>query len=306
MSKEWYYIRFRIKQLTRVVNQDVDKFFFFLVFAGVVLFYNLPEELYGVAYFVVPSLMYQLERKDIAFLRKVFGRRAYALMWVESCLIYLVVALLMLCKINSPNVFIIGFLLCFIYPLISVEKFEWTKSINLSFVPEDAFEWKTYIRQKPFHFIMAFIGFVIALFHPALLGVMSFLFCGNINAVYETTEPREVYKAYFGRKTIDEKLYHTTLFVVKMVLPFFVISTLLHPSLFYIIIIIFFFLVLFLVNIILLKYAEYEQSYKRLKTINMAQVLKIVFSIFLIFPWVYNCISLRKKIIKEIRLNVRG
>jgi len=306
LNKIKSYFLFRLIHIIRLINNDIDKLFIYVVFWGIIYFYNFNNDWLNLISYILPPLYYHINRSDIYFLKKTFGRKHFFILIIEYLFLSLITYSLISEASKNSIVPYINFLLCFIYPLITPKKIEWTKRIPLDFIPKEAYEWKTYIRNKPITFIGTYVLLLVSSYHPFTLGVMTFMFCGNINAIYSTIEPKEIYCMYFSYNTIESKLSKSISFIIKMILPAFTICFLINHTLFYITVIILSYIIMFSINAILTKYANYRLIYKENRPPNIMQIVEIMISIILIFPWIVNYYQLKKNVLENVNRYVRG
>lgn len=300
-NKITLFFSFKLRQVFRLINYDTDRVLAFFVLWGIAFFYDLKSDWYFLVYLIIPSLYYQIKRKDINFLSKVFYDESYIIMLTESSFLFLITSLIICTKVNNFLVFITGFLFCLLLPLIKIKNIDWTKKINLSFIPKDAFEWTSYIRAKPISFFSTYLALAISSYNPFTLAIMTFLFCGNINNIYSKPDTIEIYRLYFYNKTIENKLISSITFVIKFTIPIFIFSVLINFYLSHIILLIFCFMIMFLSNRILLKYSDYNLNYVRNKPPNIFKITELLLSIILVLPWWYTFSTLKNKITQEIK-----
>lgn len=304
LSKLKNYYHFRIKQLFRIANNNLESFFIYIIFGLIIYFYDLKTDWLFLIYYIIPPLYFHSNRKDILFIKQIFTNKQYLILLSEYLIVYLVIFVLTFNKNINILIPFFGLIFCFIYPLIYINKTEWTKKINLSYLPIETFEWKSYIRNKPLFFIIFFALLVFSSYHPFTLGIMIFMLCDIINSVYSIIEPKEIYCSYFKEKNIKDKLNKSLLIINLMTLIPFIICLLLNLNLFHIIILFFLILNMFSISTILNKYANYNIDYTKINTQNMGQIIEIFISIILILPWIFNYFKLKNKSQYKISLYV--
>lgn len=300
------YFVFRINYFFRLFNHDIDKIVIYIIFWGIIFFYNFQNEWLYLLYYLIPPLYYHTKREDIQFIDKISNNNSYFFIVCEYLLFSLFTFLLLFNKIDQKLIHIIGFLICFLLPSLKIRNIQWTKKLNLTFIPIDAYEWKAFMRQKPINFLFTYFLLVLSCYHPFTLGIMSFLFCGTINSIYAITEPKEIYCMYFENETIDDKIVSSLKFNIKITLPIFIISILININLAHIVFFIYCFLLMFHVEIVLRKYANYVLDYNKNKTINSMKIIEIIISIILVIPWLVNYYQLKKECASKINKYARS
>jgi hypothetical protein len=296
LNKLYNYYIFRVKQFFRIINNDSSSVLIYFIFALIIYFSKIDDSRLFLIYYLIPSIYFLINRKDITFVKQTFTKKHYFVLFIEYLLLYFIVLILIFNKADNLIVHLLGFLFCTIYPLASNKKNEWTKNINLSYLPNAAFEWKTYIRSKPIFFITYFLIMLISSYHPFALGITIFLFCDIINSTYSIVEPKEIYRAYFIKNSINNKIFSSLLVINLITIIPFMSSLLINIDLYFIVLFLFLLLNMFSISTILYKYSNYDLNYSKIKTQNIAEILTVFILIFLILPWIINSNNLRKKV----------
>jgi len=289
--KNYYYFRF--KQFLRIANSDFGSFFSYLIFGLVIFYYDFKYDWLFLIYYIFPALYFINKRKDIPFIKNLFINLNYFILLLENLFLYIVIFFL----INSKTSFwvdVTGLILCFSYPVINLKKYIWTKNINLSYLPLETFEWKSFFRKNPLYLIVFFLLLLLSSYHPFTLSIMIFLFCDIINSVYSVIEPKEIYSSYFTNNTLNEKLNKSLLIINAIILIPSIFCFLLNVKLYFIIIICISVLNMFTISIILHKYSNYNIDTSKIRNHNMGQIIALFISIFLIFPWLFDYFQLKK------------
>lgn len=300
------YFVFRAKYFLRLLNNDLDKVIIYIVFWLLIYFYDFQYEWFYLIYYLIPPLYYHTNRKDISFINKISNNKSYFFIASEYLLFNVFTLFIIYSKTDQKLIQIIGLLISLFIPIIKIKNVQWTKKLTLKFIPIDAYEWKAFIRQKPISFLFTYVLFVISSYHPFSLGIMTFMFCGTINSVYSTTEPKEVYCLYFTNRNIDNKVFNSLKFLLKITLPIFILCSIVNASLLYIILLVYCFLFMFHTEIILRKYANYFLDFTKNKPTDSMKIIEIIFSIILVIPWVLNYRQLKKESTLKINNNVRS
>ena len=301
-----HYFVFKAKYFLRLLNNDLDKVIIYIVFWLFIYFYDFQNNWFYLIYYLIPPLYYHINRKDISFINKISNNKSYFFIVSEYSLFNVFTLFIIYSKTDQKIIHIIGLLVSLLIPIIKIKNVQWTKKLTLKFIPIDAYEWKAFIRQKPISFLLTYVLLVLSSYHPFSLGIMTFMFCGTINSVYSTTEPKEVYCLYFTNHSIDDKVFNSLEFLLKITLPIFILCIILNVSLLYIILLIYCFLFMFHTEIILRKYANYFLNYTKNKPTDSMKIIEIIFSIILVIPWVLNYKQLKKESTLKIYDNVRG
>lgn len=300
------YFVFRVKHLFRLLNDNLDKVIIYIVFWLLIYFYHFQYKWFYLIYYLIPPLYYHINRKDISFINKISSNKSYFFIASEYLLFNLFTLFIIYSKTNQKFIHITGILVSLFIPIIKIKNVQWTKKLKLKFIPIDAYEWKAFIRQKPINFLLTYMLLVISSYHPFSLGIMTFMFCGTINSVYSTSEPKEVYCLYFTNHSIDDKVFNSLKFLLKISLPIFILCATINASLIHVILLIYCFLFMFHTEIILRKYANYFLDYRKNRPIDSMKIIEIIFSIILVIPWVLNYRQLKKESTLKIYDNVRN
>jgi len=300
------YFVFKIKFFFRLLNNDLDKVIIYIVFWLLIYFYVFQYNWFYLIYYLIPPLYYHTNRKDISFINKISNNKSYFFIASEYLIFNIFTFFIIYSKTDQKTIHIIGLLVSLLIPAIKIKNVQWTKKLTLKFIPIDAYEWKAFIRQKPINFLLTYGLLVISSYHPFSLGIMTFMFCGTINSIYSITEPKEVYCLYFTNHIIEDKVFNSLKFLLKITLPIFILCITINVSLLYIILLIYCFLFMFHTEIILRKYANYFLDYAKNKPIDSIKIIEIIFSIILVIPWVLNYRQLKKESTLKIYDNVRA
>lgn len=265
---------------------------------GVLLVMKLPEHYYYPPLFFILTLLFHYERKDIPFLKKVFVNSWRWVVILEAVCIY---SILLMGNIHYEfektgiiSFFlmgILGFLTPRTKPLLA---WQW------NFIPEDLFEWKSFLRKNTW---MAILGFVIILassYLPATLMIVGLFALDYVSHIYEPNENKEMLEMYFRKYSFKDKLRRNSLFFNILLLPTYCLFLILNPAESLYVLYYFTFMNLYFLLILTRKYRQYHYKEKN-NYYNMGVYLEYFLCSMTIFPAVF----LLRHHIKDATQNIR-
>lgn len=217
MKKIYHYFNFRLKQFFRIFNLIPN--IGFSVLLCLILLFNINFKVsdYFLLLFAILIFVYQLSRKDISFLKKVFVTNWRFVVFLENLILYAIILMVTNnYRIDIKTTFVIPVLclLTFVDPIKKTSKI-----LKLNFIPSYLFEIKSLIRQRLLLVILSFVLSLISGFHTFTLFLFSFLSISCVSAAFQHFESNEIFISFFTKYDLDFKIYKNILAFNLFLLP---------------------------------------------------------------------------------------
>ncbi|WKS95020.1 hypothetical protein [Riemerella columbina] len=212
----FHHFYFRLNQGLRIFNfnprQSVAAV---LLLAGLMMF-KIPDDLYPLLCLSI-VILFHFRRKDILFLKKVFGSAWRWIIGLENVLLYLVLLML-----NIHYQLDSGALLTSVPLLLLSFWHPKPKSYALwhwRFIPNSLFEWRTVLRQNPIGFFVIYLLLLSSAYHVSSLVLGGLLIRDFLGVIFIKNENKEILIAYFKRISLRQKIRYNALFFNVLLLP---------------------------------------------------------------------------------------
>ncbi|SHM91934.1 hypothetical protein SAMN05444360_12177 [Chryseobacterium carnipullorum] len=273
---------------------------FLLVFV-VLMTVKLPSYHYYPALFFMAALVFHCSRKDIPFLKKVFEKSWRAVIVLESALIYTVLLLGNIhYKVEEAGLcfYILIVLFAFFFPKTKIDP-----ALKWNFIPDDLFEWKTFLRKNTWVSVMGYGIVLMSSYHPGFLIVVGLFLIDFISDIYEPYESKEMLEMYFKKLSLQEKLRKNALFFNALLLPVDVLFLIINPYDSLYLLYYSTFMNLYFLLIITRKYKLYHYKEKR-SYYNISVYLEYIFYSITVIPALFVLKNQLKNAKKNIRTYV--
>lgn len=298
MEKLINHFKFRFSQSFRLLNLSPRISIPALIVFGVLIAVKLPADYYYPIIFFILTFLFHCERKDIPFLKKVFAQTWRWVIVLEAAIIY---SILLIGNIHYKvekigfGLYILILLLAFVSPRMRP-----VVTIKWNIIPDDLFEWKSFLRKNSW---MAIPGCILVLFssyHPAALIIVGTVILDYISHIYEPNENKEMLEMYFRKYTIQKKIRKNSLFFNILLLPTYCSFLILNPAESIYILYYFAFMNLYFLLILTRKYKNYNHKEKS-SHYNMGVYIEYFLCSMTIIPAVF----MLNKNIKEASKNIK-
>ncbi|PTT19941.1 hypothetical protein DBR28_21075, partial [Chryseobacterium sp. HMWF028] len=260
MKKLLYHFKFRFYQSFRLLNLNPRASVPVLIILGVLMIMKLPENYYYPPLFFMLALLFHYERKDILFLKKVFVKRWRWVIVLEAAFIY---SILLCGNIH----YTLEKTVLFSLPAFALSAFitprtrPWA-ALRWNFIPDDLFEWKSFLRKNTWPAILGFMVIWCAAYHPVTLILTGVFALDYLSHIYELNENKDMLEMYFRKYSLQQKLRRNSLFFNALLLPAYGLFLILHPAESLYILYYFAFMNLYFLLILTRKYKEYHYKEK--------------------------------------------
>jgi len=254
------HFKFRFNQSFRLLNLNPRASLPALLIFGLLIVIKLPKDYYYPALFFFLLLLFHLERKDIPFLKKVFVKNWPWVITLEAACIY---SVLLLGNIHYKieKTALAGYILIFLLTVIPQKTKPWL-SLKWDFIPNDLFEWRSFLRKNTWMFLIGYIAVVFSSYQPILLILAGTFVLDFISHIFEPHESKEMLGMYFKKYSLKQKLRRNSLFFNLLLLPVYCSYLILHPAESVYLIYYFAFMNLYFLLIITRKYRQYTHKEK--------------------------------------------
>lgn len=284
MKKLLNHLKFRFYQSFRLLNLNPRATIPVMVILGALIMVKLPESYYYPPLFFLLTLLFHYERKDIPFLKKVFVRNWRWIIVLEAVFIYSILLfgnfhyILDKTALFSLPAFV---LLAFVTPGTR----PWM-ALQWNYIPNDLFEWKSFLRKNTW---LAIFGFIIiwgSAYHPVTLILAGVFALDYVSHIYEPNENKEMLEMYFRTYTLKEKLRRNSLFFNVLLLPAYCLFLMLNPAESLYVLYYFAFMNLYFLLILTRKYKQYYYKEKS-NYFNMGVFIEYTICSMIIIPAVF-------------------
>lgn len=280
-NKISHHLQFRLNQALRIFNWNVKIALPAIIVIGLMVAVKLPHSfLYPILFVLVP-VSFHFGRKDIPFLKKIFDKSWPFIAFLESAVIYSVLVLINIhYKIDFYAIFGLFFLavISFFEPRKRTEKV-----LQLKFISNNLFEWKSYFRQNLVLKIAFYLLLIASCYHTATLIFGALIFADIPAKVFLKNESKEILEKYFSKITFREKLLRNLRFFNLLLLPVYVGFAILNWDRFEILAGYFLFMNLYFLLIFTRKYKVYDHREPE-NFYSMADTLLNFFFVITVIP----------------------
>ncbi|MFZ4928077.1 hypothetical protein [Chryseobacterium sp. Mn2064] len=297
MKKIINHLKFRLFQSFRLLNLNPRVSIPALAFFMALILIKLPEKYYYPPVFFILTLLFHYERKDIPFLRKVFVNSWRWIIVLEAFFIY---NILLLGNIyyTFDEVCFGGYILIALLAFITPKNNPW-KALQWNFIPNDLFEWKSFLRKNTWAGILGLFVVMASAYTSATLIFVGLFILDSISHIYEPNENKEMLAMYFKKFQLKEKIRRNSLFFNLLLLPAYCIFLILNPAESFYLLYYFAFMNLYFLLIITRKYRQYHYKEKN-NYFNMGVYMEYVICSIVIIPAIF----LLRKNIKDATQNI--
>ncbi|KPE49218.1 hypothetical protein [Chryseobacterium indologenes] len=260
MKKLFNHFKFRFNQSFRLLNLNPRASLPALLIFGLLIVVKLPKDYYYPVLFFLFLLLFHLERKDIPFLKKVFVKSWQWVITLEAVCIY---SVLLSGNINYTieEAGVTGYLMIVLLAAVPPKTKPWL-SLKWDFIPNDLFEWRSFLRKNTWMFLIGYIAVVLSSYQPLLLILAGTFVLDLISHIYEPHESKEMLEMYFKKYSLKQKLRRNSLFFNFLLLPVYCTYLILNPFESIYLIYYFVFMNLYFLLIITRKYRQYTHKEK--------------------------------------------
>ncbi|WP_326983319.1 hypothetical protein VUJ46_01865 [Chryseobacterium sp. MYb264] len=220
MNRLFYHLKFRTAQTFRICNQNPKKSIPIVFILIAIIFVKLP---YEVLYPILPlalAFVFHISRKDIPFIQKVFSKKWPLIIFIELLIIY---SLCLLSNINY-KVDLYGLIAAIgLIPLIC-----WNPKVNFdiglqwNFIPDYFFEWKSFVRQYSWLFIVGYLILLCSAYHTLSLFLGAVFLTDYLSHIYEHNENKEMLITFFRKNSFNQKLRKNAVLFNILLLPVYI------------------------------------------------------------------------------------
>ncbi|MBV7439885.1 hypothetical protein KRX57_00455 [Weeksellaceae bacterium TAE3-ERU29] len=294
----YHHLKFRLKQIFRIVESNPKLAFSIYPILILLILISLSNIYLNLLYLFI-VLIFHFYRKDILFLKKVFGSYYHLVVIIENVLIFI--------SLSSINInykydvvslaFIAGIILFSFFTRKSIPSFIY----NFHFIPDYLFELKCYLRRNTISVFIFLPIFLITSYQKDFFIFSILIVMDWIRNTFKYNENKEMLGAYFSTYSLNYKIKKYILVLNIILLPNCLFFILLNIEYYYMVPLYLLIINLYLILIITKKYANY--SHKKLESYHsiMDYYGSALSSIF-IFPAILQikkCMKLSKNNINK-------
>ncbi|MCD0477341.1 hypothetical protein LPB90_02660 [Chryseobacterium sp. LC2016-29] len=220
MHKIYQHFQFRFNQSFRIFNFNPKVSLPVILVFGALMIVKFPQTVFYPLLYFSMVLVFHINRKDIPFLKKTFISNWRLIIFLESAFIYM---LFLMANINYKIekfgllAFVAIFSLCFLQPQSKpFPILQWT------FISNDLFEWKSYMRKNTWMFIITYIIVIASAYHQASLILCGIFLLDYLSHVYENNENKEMLEVYFKKINFKDKIYKNVVFFNALLSPTYI------------------------------------------------------------------------------------
>lgn len=153
-------------------------------------------------------------------------------------------------------------------------------------IPNDLFEWKSYLRKNTIAFPIVYFLLIISSYHPASLVLCGIFLLEYVALVFNDIENKEMLEMYFKINSLGDKIRKNVQFYNLLLLPVYILFLILNYNEVMYLLYYFVWMNLFLLLVITRKYKIYHFKVKT-GNYNMAIFIEYFFCCFTIIPAVF-------------------
>ncbi|MGQ1928606.1 hypothetical protein [Ornithobacterium rhinotracheale] len=282
--KLFHHFKFRFRQTFRVLEANPKLVFTAFLLLFVFILISLSNFYLNLIYALIVGV-FHFSRKDIAFLKKVFGNYFYLVVGVGNVLIFIFLSGI---NVNYEyNLLSVAFVIGLIFFSVLTRRNTPSLVYHFDFVSNDLFELKSYLRRNT---LSVFIFSPIFLFLSSRkdLYVFSLLFVMDwILNIFKYNESKEMLGSYFSKHSIAHKIIRYVLILNISLIPSFGIFAFFNFKYFYFIPFYLLIVNLYLILILAKKYANYSHK-KAVKYNSIMDYYGSALSAIFIFPAIFQ------------------
>lgn len=278
------FYKFRILQFFRILNKDITMLNSLVISFVIIFFVKLPNQNFYLILFLLLFLVIHSNRNDINFLKKIFNKTWYLIIYIEYLFLF---SLSLILNKNYSIDYFFFISLIFLFGLIFIPKYKSNFILKLNKIPYYLFEIKSYIRKHFIFCIVTYILFLFSTFHPFSFILMLIISLEYISNIYSEYESKELMQSYFEKFDINFKIKTANVFFNIIFIPIYLLYVLQNYDKLEFLMLFFLILNLFIIERIIIKYKKYDNT-KKNDYLFIADIFIITLKSVLILPVLLN------------------
>lgn len=253
------HFRFRLHQIGRMILSGDRNSMSIIIFSLLVVVTKFSSVIYYILLFVLPVFFFQLNRRDIYFIKKIFAKNWWIVISIENVTILLFFSFINV-NYKYECYFLIGIATAILFSLYD-KPIRINKTIKISYLlPCSLFEWKSYIRKNRVLIIIFYPLFLISAYNSGTLLIGLLFIMDPISRVFQHNESKEMLEFYFTQMSLIERAKKNIFFLNKILMPVYAGYLYFNVNFFYIIVYYIIFINLYFLLIFTRKYSLYSHK----------------------------------------------